>query len=568
MADRRWFLAVAALFLAVTLLPNLFGLAVAGDRVYTGYDLNPDDMCVYNAWMEQARRGHFLFDNRFTTEPQPRLTVHLLFYALGNVTRATGLSHPAVFHAARILFGFLFLLAAWRLVCRCGEETGTRRLMFVVLLVGAGVGWMAKGMSGATGPTDLWQPEGFVFPSLLTNALFACALWLIVEAWLAILDARDHGWATLRGFLVMLALGNIHTYDVLTIGLVGVGLAVCLFACGRMSLGWLARALAIGAGAVPPVLWLAHVARNDPVFAARAATLTFSPELWQFAAGYLPLLALGVYGLRLRKARVWAWLPVIVFLPMLLLPGRLNVPPSVTSATIFTLGYVVLVGSAAGMSRRMQAEPVMALLIVWGLLALWIPYFPGLYQRKLTMGAEIPLALLAGLGLWEALWRRRIILNLAVAVLSISNLLWLYGSVQRIASNEASTGLHPVFLTRDQWDALVWLRNNAPEDASVLDLTFYANYIPAFSGQRTYAGHWSETPDFGPKFALVNRDIYGLGGSHLPCEESMGLAESLGADYAIWHKNQNPPLTDISMLGFVVFDRPSLSVIRVSIPPP
>jgi hypothetical protein len=599
MTDRNFVWLCALLYLAVALFPTLFGYGAAGERFYTGFEVNPDDMCVYSAWMEQARRGHLLFDNRFTTEEQPRLTIHLLFLALGNVSRVTRLPHPVVFHLARGLFGLLFIFAAWRLICRLAKERFARRLTLGVLLVSAGVGWAFTGMEAHAGPTDLWQPEGFVFPSLMTNALFAASLWLLVEVWLALLDARD-GWRpVVRGILAMLVLGNIHTYDVLTVALVAAAMLPAAVAIGAFTWPWAARAALIGLGAVPPVAWLWYVRRADPVFAARAATLTFSPDMWQFVVGYAPLLVLAAAWLwlelhgRVRRAawRAATWLPPAVLALLCFLPGWLNRLPEGFTAdsglltgagrlAVFLAVFIVLALGAFAICRHLRAtehyRPTYALAVAWACVALWLPFFPALFQRKLTMGAHLPLAVLAGLGLAAILARfgrpgreSRLAAFAVLAALSISNLLWIQRSLIYIDANQGSTGIHRVFLTSEQGAMLAWMRDNLHEEASVLDLTWYACYIPALAGQRTFAAHWSETPDFARNFQLVNRelyDIHGFGGTSLSEQERFALVRDLGLEYVVWYKAEEGdehPMTDFSGIGDIVFDSRTLALVKV-----
>ncbi|MEP0765969.1 MAG: hypothetical protein HRF45_05435 [Fimbriimonadia bacterium] len=593
MAERRFVVTVSIVYLVICLLPNLFGLALAGDRFYTGFDLNTDDMCVYMAWMEQARRGHFLFDNRFTTEQQPRLTVHVFFFALGAVSRVTGLYHGTVFHGARIVFGFLFLVAAWRLICRVTKEHRARRIAFGVLLVSAGIGWTMQGMKGVTGPTDLWQPEGFTFPSLLNNALFACSLWLMVEAWLAILDAREHWRAILRGAAAMLVLGNIHTYDVLTMVLVAVAFALALAGAKVLSFSWVLRSGLILLGAIPSVAWLAYVRAHDPVFASRAATETFSPEPWQFVLGYLPLilLAADAVWLRGREHKPPAWLgavgavPLGVLLVLTFAGCPLNQPPEHALGTTMFLGlgplalfigiFAVLCVGAWGIGRVLGADgrqrPALLLVTSWAAVALWLPYFPALFQRKLTMGAHLPLAILAGIAIAEVLHRLPARLRGSIAVpaaaltlLSLSNLAWLRSSLDRISADLSSTGIHPVYLSEDQVATLAWMREHLSEDATAQDILPYACFIPALAGQAVYAGHWSETPWFVSRIRAVMGGLYG-GEMQGYRSLSTETARELGVQYLLVRKpppdtyEPDEPPADAE----VAFDTPTVALLRV-----
>ncbi|MER3466851.1 MAG: hypothetical protein C4340_07125, partial [Armatimonadota bacterium] len=69
-----------------------------------------------------------LFENRFTTDPQPGLTFQAYFLLIGNIAKFTGI--PVAMHIGRLLFGLLFLFALYRLVCRLSESSFARAVMF------------------------------------------------------------------------------------------------------------------------------------------------------------------------------------------------------------------------------------------------------------------------------------------------------------------------------------------------------------------------------------------------------------------------------------------------------
>src|ERR1022692_4113879 len=90
----RTFLRATALTVVTVLLFAIllaYMLAPAG-TVFLGYPGNTDDHMVYAAWMRQAMAGHFLFDNRFATDAQPGLTIHVYFFLLGQLARVTGIA--------------------------------------------------------------------------------------------------------------------------------------------------------------------------------------------------------------------------------------------------------------------------------------------------------------------------------------------------------------------------------------------------------------------------------------------------------------------------------------------
>jgi hypothetical protein len=88
-AELRWAAGFAALVMAATCLPYLYGIAITPPGLrYMGFLGNPDESNVYMGWMRQAMEGHWLFRDPFTTEPQPGRFLNVFFLALGLVARA------------------------------------------------------------------------------------------------------------------------------------------------------------------------------------------------------------------------------------------------------------------------------------------------------------------------------------------------------------------------------------------------------------------------------------------------------------------------------------------------
>ena len=118
-------------------LPALYAqIAAPKGSAYLGFEYNTDDHMVYSAWMREAMDGHFFFDNRFTTDPQPGLTVHLYFWIFGLVAKIVGI--PFASNLARLAFTGLFVPLLYRLVRRVSGSVFTTRLAVTVTIWGAG----------------------------------------------------------------------------------------------------------------------------------------------------------------------------------------------------------------------------------------------------------------------------------------------------------------------------------------------------------------------------------------------------------------------------------------------
>src|SRR5689334_19984020 len=114
--ERRWAWGWALVVMGAAGLPYLFLLLITPHgRVFWGFVNNPDDHCVYLAWMRQAEMGRFFLSNLFTGDPQPGRTINLFFWLLGNFARLTHLPLAVVDHLARTGFGALLLVLVYHL---------------------------------------------------------------------------------------------------------------------------------------------------------------------------------------------------------------------------------------------------------------------------------------------------------------------------------------------------------------------------------------------------------------------------------------------------------------------
>ncbi|HMS54511.1 MAG TPA: hypothetical protein PKA27_03850 [Fimbriimonadaceae bacterium] len=536
---RRFTLWFALGFAALSLVPFIFGLinTPAGAR-YTGFQLNADDHMVYAAWMRQAMEGQFLFDNRFAVDPQPGLTFHAYFLVLGWIAKVFGIGWAATLSKA--VFTGLFTILLGRLIERLSKDAFTAKLCLAISTIGAGIGflvwhdfgqvlvrpstlWLSKVAQGRL-PIDTWQPEAFVMPSALTNSLFMVSLCLIVGVFLCVLGSRSSWRPVLPGVLCTAALMNIHSYDVLLVGLVLVGTLVGLVGAGAASKDWVIRCLVIALGAVPAAVWFVIVLRNDEVFQARAATPTYSPMFVQVLLGCLPILIAALIWLGLSNRR----LALAVGAGLLLLaaiPGARDGAYWLSAPMWLGLFVLALLACyALGRTVREQEDQApKCLLFAWFVIGLIAPYFPALFQRKLLMGIAIPIGVLAGLGLAVLLMRgerskRNLATIMVITLLSATPMRWLMREQMLARDNVSSTTVHPVYLSSDS-QSIVDRLNEIDGRKVVLALpgirqeaqtpdAFLTPYLPdlnpflsGFAGCYTVAGHWSETPNY-----LARRD--------------------------------------------------------------
>lgn len=471
-----------ALALLCASLPYIYGaLTTPSGHVYTGLTYNIDDVCVYLSSIRQAMNGSLFQRNLFTTEPQTGHVVNLLFLILGNAARATGLSPVAVYHVARVGFGGLLLWAVAGLLRDTLASERARRLAFLLVCFGAGIGWLWGGYDPGRAfemPVDLWQPEANTFLSLYYTPLFVAASALIVVFVRAALRVEQTGqwgaaWpAAVSGFL----LGNFHTYDVVHVFAVwAVFRAVSDVESRKLDRRrWIGFVVAL-ASTLPTTFYTYVSLLRDPIFAGRD-TGTGSPSFRWLASGF---------GLLMFFA-------VVAFVQEIRRPTNAESP---------------------------FATAAFRLLAIWAIVGLILPYIPLGFQRKLIMGVHFPLCLMSGVALAQLTARLsgdfpKIASAFAVLLTVPSCALFLLQDVGRLGINVGSTSLRP-YLTQNEADALSWIRQNtqpgevvfvSPDPASHRRFPFQAlppylsTYIPAFAGRAVYNGHWSETVNYARKY--------------------------------------------------------------------
>ena len=146
--------AVAALLWVLGLPPYAFAwFTTPSQLVYTGLMLDVPDHAQYWSWVTASRDGLFISDT-MTPEPNPRIFMNPMMWALGHVQSALGLSFPELFQLWRIFAICVLaagLVAATRTLI---SRTDARRTALTVAILGAGCGWILVGAKFIFGLQD------------------------------------------------------------------------------------------------------------------------------------------------------------------------------------------------------------------------------------------------------------------------------------------------------------------------------------------------------------------------------------------------------------------------------
>jgi hypothetical protein len=137
--------------------------------------------------------------------------------------------------------------------------------------------------------------------------------------------------------------------------------------------------------------------------------------------------------------------------------------------------------------RRRSARDVF--LLTWTIVNVGLLYIPFSLQRRLVLGMIFPLGVLAAIG-WWSFPTRQTSRGVVCAAASVTHAFLVGMSIaMALAGHEA------LYMSRDEWFALNWLRDQVRTEALVAAAPQTGLYIPAWSGQRVYYGHRFETPN-------------------------------------------------------------------------
>ncbi|GAB4536872.1 MAG: hypothetical protein Kow0063_22850 [Anaerolineae bacterium] len=474
----------SAVILLVSSLPYLYGALISSaDAQFGGFIIGVEDGNSYLAKMRLGATGGWQFHLFYTSEPHQGAYLFLFHLLLGKIAALSGLSPVLVYHLARIGGGFFLLVSIYRFAAFFTEMRPLRQLAFWLVGVGSGLGWlvMLLGLLGRLGmPLDFYSPEAFIFLALfsLPHLLLAegLLLWAILLIWLA-WETQKLRHALLAG-LSLLGMTLIAAfYIVIAAAVIGVGWLLRRWQM-RQTAGrpWAEAGLALLSFAIsaPVPVYNAYVFTSNPVFKVWAEQNRIpSPPPFHYLLAFGPLLLLAIAG-------TWTeWRP--------------------------------------GWERDTWSQR-RVLLVGWCVVVPLLVYIPFNLQRRLTLGVQVPLSILAALGLWRLLFRHRrdgeaggsetrdamrrwrIVSAALVALLAISNLLILVG-----AGMEVSRRAPPVFHTGAEVAAADWLAVHTIPGQVVLAAFETGNYLPTRMSGRVFAGHGPETVHSEAKREMLRR---------------------------------------------------------------
>jgi len=524
----RWAAVVGGLVVAASTLPYVVGyLAQTAELRFSGALLDRVDYYSYLARMWQGYRGAWSFQILFTPEAHEGVYFQPFHLALGHLARLTGMEMPLVYQIVRVALAFLMLLTIYRFIAHFVVGVRTRRIAFLLIVTTSGLGWLTEVLARTppTGvsPMDFWLLDGFTYLVVLTVPHFCAAITLLLGIFLLLLR-RPEGPSLREGVLAVLAsvlLGFIHPYMLLLADL----LPLLYWGVTALMARRKDRELESGLA--------------DPLRYAPGGSDRPQHEHWggAFRRRVLTVAAMVTAQLPLLAYEVWVMRTQPVFAAWSAQNLTLSPPPR-----IYLLGYgALLILAVVGVRTWARGKrPGLAFPLLWiGLVAV-AAYVPWTLQRRFLEGVQIPLGLLAGVGLAQGLLPqpggsvlgrtfvsrlRLLALPLLVAMMSMSNLYLTAGFTVAAASRSQE-----IFWPADLLAGVDWLGENTSSEETVLADFETGNLIPARIGHRVVMGHEMETGAYESKKAEVAR-FFDAATSD---KERLELLERYGVSYVFY----------------------------------
>lgn len=471
----RWVIVWSVIILIITSLPYLYGAMLSTPAIqFGGFVLGVEDGHSYLAKMRLGAAGSWQFHLFYTSEPHQGAYLFLFHLLLGKLARLSGISLVVTYHLARLVCGFFLLLTIYYFIAFFTTLRPVRRLAFGLIGLGSGLGWLvvALGWTDRLGlPLDFYSPEAFVFHLLLALPHLALALTLLLWSVLLLLwawERQQWRYAFLAGFSLLAAATIAAFYVAIVAVVMGVGLLLRLWRRPQRPASWRLELAMLGLillMAMPVVLYNVYVFTTNPIFRLWAVqNRILSPPPLHYLLAFGPLIALAVVG----GWQVW----------------RQN-----TSRSLFLIGWCL-------------AVPLLV-------------YLPFNLQRRLVLGAQLPLSILAALGWWHLYLRRspegasgpggvslfwRIGSMGLVLLFSLSNLMILSGAFLTLRQTAP-----PLFQPGKLVEAADWLGQHLAADEVVLAAYETGNYLPTRMAGRVFVGHGPETVNADQKRAMVEQ---------------------------------------------------------------
>ncbi|MFH1207663.1 MAG: hypothetical protein V1668_03595 [Patescibacteria group bacterium] len=526
----RLVLVLAGVMVAVTAIPYLYGYFTApSGKVFTGiHYLTPGDTNVMLSNIEQVKQGQNIFINPYTSEPQRRIYLNPFWLGVGWMAKIFHLPNLLAFHAARSLLILIFAGVMYLFLAYIFSDPKRRIWMMLVICAASGLGLFFNPFLFDVSkiyehPTDMWVPESVTWLTLYHSPHLIASLTLIILIFLLMLLAfdRDKYRYSLGAGIACFFLLWFHPFNGPTIFGVLITYMLIIFLRDR-KIYWqyIKHFFILCVFPVPVVAYMYYMSNADWVIRKwNEQNLLPSPTAWMYIIGYGILVPFALYGL-------WITLKI--------------------------------------------AKNKGIFIVAWLVASSLLLYFPIYFQRRLSEGLHIPIAILATVGIIALADRLRSPspsswqIKLSALVISLIILLPLsnFQIMGQDAYNYQTEKKYPYYMDRTEVEAMAWLKDNASLADVIFSTYEIGNFIPAYSGRVVWLGHGPQTINIEEKF---KKSIW-FWGNDSDADEKYTLLKDSRATYVWYGQYEKKAGTyDPASKSYLkkVYSNPDVTIFRV-----
>jgi hypothetical protein len=461
----RWATGFSLAVIASTYLPQIVGMLRSDAQTqFLGFAYNVEDSLAYLARMRQGASGAWLFHLPYTVEPHAAGPFYWFYLVLGKLAAIASLSPTWAFHIARGACALALLLATYALAGRFLPTVRLRRTALALFAVSGGLGWIfvAARVPMALGrmPVDFWVPDAIPWLAMYSSphtCLSEAALFIALWAWIGHLEHELRRPLCIAAAAMLLA-SVIHIHVVAEFAVItGSYWAIESVRARRPLWRMLASAMLAAAPAVPYLIWVWRTFATNPGFSSWAAqALALSPSVGYYLVGFAWLLAFAV---------------------------------------------LAVVAGRRGVRRG-------TMLIGWLIIGALLLYAPYSQQRRFAEGLQMPLAVLAAVGVATVLAprlarsarRQSLVIASLVAATSLTNAVILAGGAATALSAQ-----EPAFRSTAELSAMDQLGAIASPGSTILCTYPSGTVLPTRATVRAFLGAGPETMRYVDKEAEADQ---------------------------------------------------------------
>jgi hypothetical protein len=448
----RWVIFVSSALVLIAFLPFLWVLfsGSASDLQFMGGLHAFAEVASKLSKVTQGAQGQWLVQYLHTPEPHGGVLIDILYVLLGQIARVTQLEPIIIFHVARVGAALFMYMALYYLGASIWMRVRTRRVFFLLAVVGAGLGWLFAPLTGRAAYPDINLSVMYPFQTTLVNVE-----WPLAIGFLSIL---------LSALIVVLRPGNYDLPDVTNSGLLVFVFSLLLSLIYPMALLPLSVAFII--------LLITRAIRGRGVSSRESSWL-----LW-FLVPALPIVAYDIAAFSFNSVAFQLWQQ----------SSTLPAPPLLDLIVGFGLVLIIALPGLWRAVRKFEPDGNQFML-VWLIVVLIAAYALPIGRFGFAIGLMIPLAYFGARALedfWFPFvgrpWRLRIFVML-LPLLAVS-----HAYVLMIPLTQLNYPDNPLFLPRDYAFAFQWLNLQSRQHEVVLAAPEPSIWLPAWSGKRVVFG--------------------------------------------------------------------------------